>query len=317
MANDFLERIKGPVFPVITPFKKTGEIDWDELHRYLEFLYKNGASIFYVMAHSSRLGLLETGEVIRLNREVCEHFNGYGPMATVICATPMYGGIGSYTEVATEAMESGADLLSVLFTERYYSYEQVIEFYEEMAECGPILVHAEWLNSKVGSKREMWSIALLNEVLSLDNVVALKEDSGVYDFTERVIQNFSSETAIIVSGNGKSQFLSHSDTGCQAYLVGVGSFFPALAIRFYEDYCNKKYDRCNKIIGEIEQPFFEIAMELGWHIALKSAMEHLGIMGRYERSPLKALELSDHIKVGNKLEEIKSTYENFLFYDLI
>ena len=46
--KDLKRLIKGPVFSIHTPFKKNGEIDYISLKKYLEFLYKRGARVFYV-----------------------------------------------------------------------------------------------------------------------------------------------------------------------------------------------------------------------------------------------------------------------------
>ena len=52
------ERIKGPVFSVITPFDKDGNIDFQSLNLYLERVYTSGGRIFYVMAYNSRFSEL-------------------------------------------------------------------------------------------------------------------------------------------------------------------------------------------------------------------------------------------------------------------
>ena len=60
-------KIVGPIFSVITPFKKDESIDYNSLKSYLKFLYNRGARVFYVMFYNSRLGLLKEKEIIELN----------------------------------------------------------------------------------------------------------------------------------------------------------------------------------------------------------------------------------------------------------
>ena len=56
------DKIKGPVYSIITPFKNNGkEIDYDSLENYIQYMYDNGAKIFYAMAFTqiqSTLGIM-------------------------------------------------------------------------------------------------------------------------------------------------------------------------------------------------------------------------------------------------------------------
>ena len=296
-------KIAGPVFPIITPFTKDGYVDYDAVTKYIDFLCKAGAKTLYVMAHSSRVGLLKLGELISLNRLVCTYTHLTYPGVIVIASAPMYGGIDAFMDVAGDACIAGVDLLSVLFTERYYSDEQVVEFFAEIAENNPcgILVHEEPFNALAGSQKVQWPISLLENVIKQVYQEAFDLDSHDDAYTAQVIEAFKDDVAIIVSGGGKEQFLKFAPVGCPAYLVGVGSFAPEIAISFYANYSKANLPFINAFIAEVERPFFAVAMKLGWHIALKSAMEHMGIMRRYERMPLKALNEEDHIKIGKLL----------------
>jgi dihydrodipicolinate synthase/N-acetylneuraminate lyase len=58
-------KLNGPIFSVITPFTKKGEIDYSSLKKYLEYLYLKGARNFYVMAYNSRLTLYKANQKIK------------------------------------------------------------------------------------------------------------------------------------------------------------------------------------------------------------------------------------------------------------
>ena len=301
-----ITKIEGPVFPIITPFTAEGLVDYVAVIKYIDFLCLAGAETLYVMAHASRVGLLRLEELVRLNDIVCSHTKSVYPDVTVIAAIPMYGGIAAAIHVAAVACIAGADLISVLFTERYYSNEQVVEFYTGIANnihCG-ILVHEEPMNALAGCTKVQWPLSLLEKVVAIDKVVAIKEDSHEDAFTSQIVHRFKDEVSIIVSGGGKEQFFKFGPIGCQAYLVGVGSFAPEIALAFYDTYIYEYPMFSKKIIVDTEQPFFKVAMGMGWHIALKSAMEHMGIMKRYERMPLKMLNEEDHTKIGKLLIEL-------------
>ena len=52
--------LKGPIFPIITPFKgaPSYEVDYDAACEYVDFLYDKGVRNFYIMTYNSRFSLL-------------------------------------------------------------------------------------------------------------------------------------------------------------------------------------------------------------------------------------------------------------------
>ena len=141
--DDIKDKIKGPIFPVITAFYENGDVDYNSTCLYIDFLCRSGAQVIYLMAHSSRLGLLSLYEVAKLNEVICEYTKEKYPNVVVIGATPMYGGLNNTIEIAKVADAAGADLISVIFNERHYSDEQVFGFFKAIGDsvsCG-ILVH--------------------------------------------------------------------------------------------------------------------------------------------------------------------------------
>lgn len=298
-------KIKGPAFPVITPFKNNGELDTYILEKYIRFLCENGAKIIYTMAHSSRLGLMSTNEIIKLNNIVCKVTKQYFE-TIAIAATPMYRDTNTIVNVAKKAADSGADLISVIFNERYYCDKQIIEFFETVArsvKCG-ILIHEEQLNTIYGTKKINWPLDLLEKIINISNVIAIKEDAKDDGYTETIVKKFHQDAAIVVSGGSKKQFIKFAPMGCQSYLVGLGSFDPKISIEFYNHYLNNDILVCENIINNIETPFFDVSKKLGWHIGIKSAMEHMGLMPRFDRRPLMELDKGGHEEIENVLKKL-------------
>ena len=71
------KRIKGPVFSVITPFDKDGNIDFQSLNLYLERVYTSGGRIFYVMAYNSRYSELSWDEIKQLNHFLPKYLSSF------------------------------------------------------------------------------------------------------------------------------------------------------------------------------------------------------------------------------------------------
>lgn len=303
MFNEVMSKIKGPVFPIITAFDEERNVDYAATNKYIDFLCEGGARVVYLMAHSSRLGLLTTEEVIRLNESVCSYVKNNWPGVLVIGATPMYGGLQTAIETAVRAEKAGADLISVIFTERYYYDIQVYDFFKSISSkvsCG-ILIHEEPLNSIHGSVKMNWPLDLINKITDIENVIAIKEDAKDSMYTYKVSNLLKNKVSIIVSGGSKEQFMWESPSGCHAYLVGLGSIDPQISLKFYNCFNNNDPSGCFNIINKYEEPFFKVTKTIGWHIGLKSAMEHMGLMMKYERRPLVEVSSKHHEEIFTML----------------
>lgn len=74
--------------------------------------------------------------------------------------------------------------------------------------------------------------------------------------------------------------------GQPAYLVGIGNFVPTVELEFYAALKKGDYRKARHIVFEKEEPFFDAAVKVGWHLALKEAMESVGLMDAWERKPM-------------------------------
>lgn len=304
--NEIKNKISGPVFPIVTPFKKTYEIDFECLLKYIDFLYLGGARIFHIMVHTSRFGLLLPQEMMEINEKVALYIKSKYPECIVIAAGPIYGPLSLNIDFAKNAEDSGADLLGLYFSERFYNEIQITNFFETIAnKCNiGILIHEQQLSTIHGSNLMLFPIDLLKKISDIDNVIAIKEDSKEDDYTRELVNVIKDKVAIIVSGGSKEQFLKFAPLGCQAYLVGVGSFFPEIATQFYRNYRIGDLKKCSKIIEQYERPFFKVSKNLGWHIGLKAALDFMGIMDATERPPLCSLNSDGYEQIANVTKSI-------------
>lgn len=288
------KRIRGPVFSVITPFReKDDEVDYPVLERYLRKIYDAGGRIFYVMAYNSRYSELSCDEIKTLNTFVTRTVKGFDPETIVIVADPLHCSTAVSLEFANHAKLIGADIISLIFREKYYSDEQVFKHYSMIAEQVGIgiLIHEMPFINGHGGHTINWPVVLLDRLADIENIIAIKEDAKDDDYSHKVISIIKDRISIIISGGGKRQWLDFAGLGCQAWLNGIGVFEPRLAITFWNARKDGNHGLCNKIINEIEVPFFEkVVKPYGWHLGIKAALEARGVMQRYERMPMLALD---------------------------
>ena len=302
-------RIKGPVFSIITPFTNNGKnIDFEGLENYIQYLYDNGAKIFYAMAFNTRYLLMSEQEIYRVNECVIKKVKSFRDVETItIVGDPLDCSTDTSIEFAQHAKTHGADMISLIYRAYLFSYDHVFDHYNKIANMVdiPILVHEMPFMKGIPKHQDgNWSIDLLDRLADIPNVLAVKEDAKNDDYTKDVVDKISDRVAIVVSGNGLQQWSKVSEK-CQAWLTGIGNLFPKTEIDFYQHYLNHDQEKCNEIIENIEKPFFFVKDNYSWHLGIKSAMEHLGIMSKQERMPYQELDEEKHKHVGEIVEKIK------------
>lgn len=312
MSSNFLalkEKIKGPVFSIVTPFKKDESIDYESLNNYINKIYFSGGRIFYVMAYNSRYSELSWEEIKELNSFVTSKVKKLDKSNIVIVADPLHCSTKTSIDFCKHSESIEADIISLIFREKFYSEEQVFTHYkkcEENSNIG-ILIHEMPFISGKGGHTVNWPVSLLDKIANLESVVAIKEDAKDDEYSDNVIDCLKDRLAIIISGGGKRQWLRFANRGCQSWLNGIGVFEPKIPIIFYEAFKQKNEKILNFILDEIEDPFFEkIVSKYGWHIGIKACLEARNIFSRHERAPMMPI---DDIEM-NYVKEIMKNFDN-------
>jgi len=303
--------LKGPVFPIITPFedKAPYEVDYGSTCNYIDFLYDNGVRNFYIMTYNSRFSLLSWDEMKKLNEVASRHIKNKSEECVAIVADPLTNPTSVSVDFAKHAEDCGADVISLIFMERHYNDDQVYNHFNTVAQNSNIgiLIHEQVLPSAKGGPAGFYPMGLLDRIADIDNVIALKEDSKAPAYSEQVIETVGDRLNIIISGRGKRQFIHFNKMGCHAYLVGVGSFAPRVSLDFYQACQSDDTETAWGIINEVERPFLKAGMKCGWHPALKSAMSEVGIMSRTERPPLIQIPDEEHKELIETLRKIQAS----------
>ena len=308
MYEQLKEKIKGPVFSIITPFNDDESVDYIGLEEYVKFLYNNGGRIFYVMGYNSRFSLLSENEIFKVNETVVNTVKSFcDDSCVVIVADPLHCSTETSIAFAKHAESIGADLISLIFREKVYFEDQVFEHYRKVSEsCSiGILIHQMPFNNGILGKPPLirWSTELTSRIADIPNVIAIKEDTKDDEYTELMIDVLKDRLAIITSGKGMKQWL-RLDGKAHSFLSGIGAFCPKLELDLYDYFLSGDIQSCQNIIDKVELPFDEIIHKYGWHLGIKSAFDCMGIMSRQERMPLMQLPDECHLDVCSMLTNI-------------
>lgn len=303
MFETLKSRLEGCVHTVFTPFDAVLEIDFDALEQHLKDMYARGARKFYVMAYNSRYSQLRDDEIFALNAFVSRVVKSLSRDNVMIVGDPIHCSTKTSVEFARHAKESGADMLSAIMREKYFSDEQVLEHFATIGRDAdfPVLVHEMPFLSGADGTQMHWPLSLLDGLRTIPHVVALKEDAKDPVIT-RAALSLEPDIRVVIAGR-KSVLRNYFDDGVRAYLNGISMLDAAIGEAFWLAVANKDEATQSEIIDDLEAPLFDgCVAKYGWHRVNKAALQAAGFMHRRDRMPLKHLDESEYQHVADVVQ---------------
>ena len=286
-----------PVY-AIPPSFKNDELDCNSIIKYLKYLEDNGATRVLTTAGTSQFNLLNLEEVYCLNKCMINNFSH-----EKILGLPSLSLKHLLKEIQKlNELKSFNTKLLILFPERYYSDEQLIEFFSEVCNKStyPIYVHGNPLRKGMGGIYE-YSNKLLKKLSKIDNFRGMKEEYSSIDLSIKSIQDLNLD--IIVAGGSMRRFWSLQPFGATSFLTGVGNFNPKHAEDFYTYYNLGHYEECLDIIKNIENPLFKVFMKNGWHASMRESLKYQGYILE-DRKPFITLSEAQKAEIVKSLNKI-------------
>ncbi len=279
------KKITGPVYPLLPAFQEDESLDLDALRRYVEYLNSHHVRCMMMTAGTSRYHLLERDEILQLNQAFLEANQG---KSISIAATPMTGSTRSMVDFIKRVEEYGADIVLILYPERYYGDGRVYAFYEQVAEHTniAIMIHAMPMRNGLGEGVSLYSVDLCKRLAKIDNIIGMKEEHFNPGHRFQLGVNVGDSMNICVAGGAMKTFMSAFLFNINSYLGGVGSFKPPLEEEFYTAMVQKNFDRACEIMMRYEYPLFAKVGGIGWHTSMKAILSLMNLMPATERSPM-------------------------------
>jgi 5-dehydro-4-deoxyglucarate dehydratase len=285
--SELIQRLRGPVYPVLPAFRKNGELDLEATHDYIDTLVSRGAGALIVTAGSSRLNLLDFDEVAALNECLVRACNG---RALAIAGNPAIGSTAVTAKLMHSAERAGADAFLAVYSERYYGDAPVVEYFTALSQetAMALLVHTIPMRmaSAGPTQVQTYSLDLIGQIAELPNIVGMKEESGNEVLRQQTVQRFDKVMPIILAGGAMRNCLGSWPFGAGSWLVGIGNFIPELENRFHAHMLAGEIAEACSIVFDQELPYFNVAVPIGWHTALKATLSLFDLMPPYERAPL-------------------------------
>ncbi len=283
---------------VVTPFKKTGEIDEPAFKKNLELLISEGINGLVVTGCTGEFWALTDEERIQLHRVAVEVARG---------RVPVIGGTLSMltdkvVELSKKSKAVGVD--GVMVTPPYYilpNEAEIIEHYRRIsAEADvPILVYN--IPKRVGVST---TPALVSKLCDIDNVVAVKQSSGSFEDVVETVR---------LCGQKIQVFAGHSVTrGFPCIAMGTVGFVSSVetqilgkeAIDLYRLSASGDAAAARNLQYKLIQLDHAVHGLGTFPSALKAAMNLVGRPGGFPRSPILPLSEEDQKKLKSVMTSI-------------
>ncbi|UCH49811.1 MAG: dihydrodipicolinate synthase family protein [Betaproteobacteria bacterium] len=302
---EFSNAVRGVVVPILAMFDSSGSLDEPAIAEYVEFLINSGVSTLMCTVGTSRYDVLTVPEMLRVNEIVTKAADG---RATVIVTTPSTGPTTQAIEFAEAASKSGADAIIAVYPDRYYGDEPIARFFEDVCRATDTGVMIHEMPIRAGRAFEapsvQYSTRLVERFLRCANAVGLKEESADPETIKQMNRHFADHCAVVGGRGGMAAHLAAREHGQVAYLASIGNFAPTVELQFSKLVAAGNCDEAQAIITQYEKPFFDIAVNLGWHLALREAMAMAGLCPPFERQPMLRLTSEDRRKLEAVTEKI-------------
>lgn len=295
-------KLEGPVFPIPTPFTAGGgAVDHDALAKYVDFLAGAGVTALMSTVGTSRFNLLSMDEMKAVNTTIAKAAKG---RCIVILAGPMTGGTDVHVDFARHAEKAGGDAFIAFLPERYYGQDAVVEFFKTISESVGIgtMIHEMPMRSGYGGQIQ-YALDLLDRLTDMPGLVGMKEECMDGGYAYLLHRRLAGKCGIIGAGS-KRLYMRDFHAGAKAYLVGLGNVFPQVAKDFHAAMRDHKIDHAHAIVRAYEDPFFDLAVGLGWHVALKETMHLMNLMPPHERAPLPRLNEAQREKLRTCVDKL-------------
>lgn len=182
--------IQGSMVALVTPMTTTGEIDWDSLHKLVEWQLKQGTHAIVAMGTTGESATLSVDEHMCVVKAVVDQV---GSRIPVIAGTGA-NATAEAVELTEKAKQVGAD--ACLLVTPYYNkptQEGLYQHYKFIAEAVDI---PQILYNVPGRTGVDMSAETVLRLAGLKNIVGVKEATGDLDRAKQIIDGVPADFAV-------------------------------------------------------------------------------------------------------------------------
>ena len=293
-------KFKGLGVALITPFTKTGEVDYTALRRLLDYQISNGVDFLCILATTGETPCLTVEEKQKIKDIVVEKVAGRIPI--------LMGCGGNNTSAVVHALKtedfSGVD--GVLSVCPYYnkpSQEGLYQHFKTIAEATPLPVVLYNVPGRVGVN--MTADTTLRLARDCENIVAIKEASGNFTQIDDIIKN-KPENFDVISGDDGITFPLIT-LGAVGVISVIGNALPKEFSRMVRLALNGDYSPALHIHHKFTE-LFKLLFVDGNPAGVKAMLNAMGLIENELRLPLVPARITTMGEISAIIKELHIKY---------
>ncbi len=285
---------QGVFTAIVTPFKSSGDIDWEGLERNLEFLAEGGVTGVVPCGTTGESATLTFQE----HKDVIDFVVGHSHVK-VLAGTGSNNTVEA-VELTRYAEDAGAE--GVLVITPYYNKPNdagMIQHYLKLADAVdiPIVLYNVPSRTSINLKPEV-----VAELASRDNIVGVKEASGNLGQVSRIIELTMDKDFSVLSGDD-ALTLPIISLGGQGVISVAANIVPDRMVEMVDSALRGRFEEARKIHYSLLPLFRALFLETN-PIPVKKALELMGFDGGRLRLPLAGLSGENEKVLRECLEEL-------------
>jgi 4-hydroxy-tetrahydrodipicolinate synthase len=250
-------RIRGPLIPVLAPFKDNEDLDIDACCTWVDWLIQRGMGVFWTTHGTTHFDCLTDREILDLTKALADTIQG---RAVLIASSAYRWSTQECIRFVDQAAHQGVDVVKLQINWPWKpSQDQVLDHYRRIAATSPIPLFAYTLASPGGAPGI--GPDLLERIIEIPQFIGLKNDTddfyGEAEFLRIVRQTRGVDRFLPVTGGSMSSFLFGYQFGARAFGTVIGWFAPHVATEFHNELCAGNRERAVEIITQWQEPAWD------------------------------------------------------------
>lgn len=218
--------LKGIIVPMVTPLIRPDEPDTEHLQNLIDHITDKQVTGIFILGTTGEVSALKTSVRRIIVETACKYANHRTIMLVGIADTPLPEAL----TLARAAADNGADGVVVSPPHFPISQDDLLTYVKEFAQNCTLPV---CLYNKPNRPDGIFAVETLRQLLSLDNVIGIKDSSGDMEYFKEVLnlKQTRPDWSVLI---GKEELLAEAvNLGADGGVTGGANLFPGLYVDLY------------------------------------------------------------------------------------
>lgn len=283
--------------PMITPFKKDGELDIQGLKTLVKFLVSNVDGLFITGSYGG--GALMTEEERKSVAEVT--INQVAGKIPVIVMTGTADSL-SASRLTEHAAKVGASAIASVGPFYYkHNPDEILYYYESLVKAAhgvPVYVYNN--PQFQGYAMDFKLVSDLKEKVGISGVKDATFDIQMMAKYMRLLKDDQFDVAL----GTEAMWLSACVLGCKAFIPGIANAFPEICEKMFKEGISGNFEACRKTQFEVNEMRDIMYLARSTQLAIYAMLEIRGVLTCYPRAPFIPASDEEKKKIRERLTEL-------------